>query len=139
MKTWKKIVIGLALVIIVAFGIFAYLSASGYFNDDILIPASLERITIKNANLNGFTLNLEVQSIHPSEYNFKVNSTFQEVLIKDINGSYVTSALLSDSVLDGQSKTISVHLNSTLDSGNYTATLVTDKGGSFVSPSFNVS
>jgi hypothetical protein len=128
-KTWKKILIGLALVgVVFASGIVVYIFTSGVAVGNYYYPE--EKLTIKNAYVNGSTIFLDVQS-------FKGNIQFNGIIIENTTGYVINRTLISDSILEGQSQTISTDF--TLTSGNYTATLTTAKGSSFVSPSFNVS
>ena len=130
MKTWKKILIGLALVgLIFASGIVTYMFTS---MDPIPFPNVIhEKLAINNAYVNGSTIFLDVQAVEG-------NITFTDILVKNLTGNLIDTKSISDSIIEGQNKTISTNFNFTLDSGKYVATLVTEKGSSFMSPSFNV-
>lgn len=124
----KKILIGLALVgIVFASGIVTYMFTSGATVGNYYYPQ--EKLTIKNAYVNGSTIFLDAQS-------FKGNIQFNAIIIHNFTGYIIAHISISDSILEGQSKTISADF--TLTSGNYTATLATAKGGSFVSQRFTV-
>jgi PBP1b-binding outer membrane lipoprotein LpoB len=134
MKTRKKILICLALVgIVFASGIVTYMF-NGNQNRDWILPSTTsvnEKLMINNAYVNGSTIFLDVQS-------FKGNIQFNAIIIKNATRYVIDHTSISDSILEGQNKTISTKLNFTLASGKYIATLVTEKGSSFMSPSFNV-
>jgi hypothetical protein len=69
---------------------------------------------------------------------FQKDIILSQVIIKDFNGNVVVAVKMSDTILEGQSKTITVNIDKTLASGPHTATFVTKAGSSFVSPPFNV-
>jgi hypothetical protein len=130
MKTWKKILIGLALVgIVFASGTVVYMFTS---IDLIPFPNVIhEKLAINNAYVNGSTIFLDVQAVEG-------NIAFTGILIKNLTGNLIDTKSISDSILEGQNKTISASLTNTLASGKYVATLTTEKGSSFISPIFNV-
>jgi regulatory protein YycI of two-component signal transduction system YycFG len=69
---------------------------------------------------------------------FQKDIILTQVIIKDFNGNVVVAVRMSDSILEGQSKMVTVNINKTLATGPHTATFVTKAGSSFVSPPFNV-
>ena len=131
----RFLLISLALITIVAFGIVTYMYSSGYFyfyfdNTDYR-PLVNEKVAFTNAYLKTSTVYLDVHSIAG-------NITFIDMLIKNADGDTVNKIPFSNSLLEGQSKIISANFEKTLTSGNYTVYLITTKGSAFVSPSFTV-
>jgi hypothetical protein len=132
--------VSLGLVALLAFGIVAYMFTSGYFSgyrDVILVPCESEKIAIQDVS---YSPEQNSISIHAQAVNDVANNaTFLYALVKDQDGNTVMTIPISDKLNGFELTTLTFNLTSTLPSGTYTATLTTAKGGSFVSPSFNVS
>jgi hypothetical protein len=146
MKNWKKIMkktlIGLTLVVFVfVFAMFAYnITSHYYYFGSREPPVFSEQVTFTNAYLKSSTVYLDTHSIQ-GNITFtlmKIHEIRQNETVNWIPIENVTWIRFSDSLLEGQTKTMSANFSSTFTSGNYCVVLYTSRGSCFVSPSFTV-
>ena len=132
MKTWKKILIGLALVgIVFASGIVTYIFTSGMFAPVVgFPPASRERLLINYVYVNGSTISFECQSLN-------LNITMFLITIKNSIGDTIAHQEITPiTILENQTKTITA--NFSLVTGDYSAILTSENGNTFVSTKFRI-
>ena len=128
----EKPIIAVVSVFALVVLIFAALQASGVFFPEQTRSTTGSRLTILKAySTNNQTLFAEVKSLN-------ANATLTQAIIRDETGTTTVSSILSDKILEGESKTVKINLNVVLVSGNYNMTLRTVDGGNFVSPEFTV-
>ena len=91
----------------------------------------MEKLAIKSAYTNSTSnaVFLDVQSI-------KEDTTINEAIIKDNSGNNVATAVVNTPIVQGQSSIIKIDCK--LTPGNYTIVLITPRGSSFMSPSFEI-
>jgi hypothetical protein len=121
MKSWEKILI-VTLVSIMIVSIIAVYAIQ--INKQSIIP--LDEISFKNIYFNESKIFVDVQSIHG-------NIQFNGIQIKDTSGNMIENTVISDFLLEGQRKTISINFNHTLSSEKYIVCLTTTKHSTFFS------
>jgi hypothetical protein len=94
-----------------------------------------EKLNITNVYTNA-TQNTVFVDVISTTQKANINSNITQAIFKDTNGTIVEIENLSTLVLQGQSTTL--RINCTLASGNYTVTLITPNGSTFVSPIFTI-
>jgi hypothetical protein len=131
----KSIKIALVLLSLLTVIFVGYIGQyTGDFRNEPHVPnLPQEKLAIQSAFYNS-TENSIILTVKST----KENITLNNAIIKDSNGDALASPTsISYSILEGETKNLIV--NSTLSSGSYTILLITPRGSSFVSPSFNVS
>ena len=131
-KSIKVILVLLCLLTVIFVGYIGQYT-EGFHNEPHVPNISQEKLVIQSAFYNSAenSVILTVKSI-------KENITINNAIIKDSNGDALTAPIsISYSILEDETKTLTV--NCSISSGNYTILLLTPRGSTFVSPSFNVS
>jgi hypothetical protein len=139
MKTWKKILIGLALVATVfASGVVTYLFTSflSYDRQPLYYGETPEKIVIQGVNYNSTqnSISVYVNAIN----NEGSKAVFLHATVKDQIGNVIATIPISDTINEFKLTRITVKLDNPLQSGTYNVTLTTTEGSNFVSPSFTV-
>jgi hypothetical protein len=131
-KELEKPIIVVVTVFSVIVVIFAALQASGIFFPEQTRSIIGSRLTILKAySTDKQTLFAEVKCLN-------ANATLTQAIIRYETGTTTVTSILSDKILEGETKTLKINLNVVLIPGNYNMTLRTLDGGSFVSPEFTV-
>ncbi len=130
----KSVKVTIIIFLLLFLGVFlGYIFYEGTSENYHYYQADREKVAVQSPIYND-TQN----AIFIEAKSFQKDIILTQVIIKDFNGNVVVVVTISDTIIEGQSKTITVNMNKTLATGPHTATFVTKAGSSFVSPPFNV-
>ena len=130
------LILGSVLVAVIIGGILVFMYTSNYFDTiDVGHYPYQEKLVITNVYTNA-TFGSVFVDVTSTINEDNIDSNITYAIIKDSKGEFVEDEKLSTLLLQGQSTVVII--NCTLPSGNYTVTLSTTKGNSFVSPQFKI-
>jgi hypothetical protein len=114
---------------------YMYSSSYNFFLDGH--PASWEKIAVgqvsfDSANPKNFQINVKWIGTGPADSVI----VFTDAIFKNSKGEIVATGFLDERMEPGTEMTLNFSTDIDLPSGEYIITLVTERGGSFVSPSF---